>query len=80
MNNNPVRYSDPSGHANECGYTTDTHCGVGAGPIMPVQISYSDPSDANEEVKQIEIEYSWDYLPSAIGRNFGVYFQGGIFI
>jgi RHS repeat-associated protein len=38
VRNNPVAYSDPSGHKQECGHGGDTHCGVGAGPLIATQI------------------------------------------
>ncbi len=60
--NNPLRYTDPSGHMVECGYNGESHCGAGAGPATPV-VTYD---TANE----LGLDNAWavtggvvDFLP-----------------
>ena len=43
---NPLRYTDPTGHANECGTQAGTSCG-GVGPLWPVEIIQAPPDALN---------------------------------
>ncbi len=48
VNNSPINYNDPTGHAAECGYNGD-HCGADYGPKEPVEIVQA-PPDAVDNI------------------------------
>jgi RHS repeat-associated protein len=60
--NNPVKYTDPTGHMVDCGWNGESHCGVGVGPATPV-VTYDTANERGLDNAWAVIGGVVDFLP-----------------